>query len=112
MEEKTNKNWKLFKGCFLTLIIGTGLLTIRSAQIWDFSLTSYFIVWTLSCIGDFSLGFVGNGFSDPSIYIWGIPNLIALFAHPMKPNKFTGVITILAFLMWLLTGLGGAYSGV
>ena len=100
------KKWKLFLICLSFLIIGTGLLTIRSVQIWNLNLSDYFSLWGLSCVGVFSLGF------NASAFVWGVPNLIALFLHPIKPNKFTGSITILAFILWLIMGLGGAYVGV
>lgn len=89
------------------------MLTTRSAYVWNFNLYSYVTVLFWSIIGPFSLLFTSNtGFTSAEIYLIGIPNLFALFLHPLKPNIFTAILTIVAFAFWLFQGFAGAYISV
>ncbi len=42
----------------------------------------------------------------------GFVNLVALFAHPLWPNRLTAAVSFLAFASWLFWGMAVSFSGV
>ena len=56
---------------------------------------------------------LGNPLNDPSTTIViGIVLITGILVHPIRPGVVTGLVSVMAFLIWLLSGLMVACIGV
>ena len=107
------KRWKLFFNCLCANLIISALITIKSIQIWSLDIPSAIGIFLQTNSGAFAGIWISYiGINEPFIWYIGIPNLILLFLHPIKPNEKTGAITILGFVIWLIMGISLAYIDV
>ena len=107
------QRWKLFFYCLCVNLIISALITIKSIQVWSLNTPFAISIFLQTNSGAFAGIWVLNiGINSPSVWCIGIPNLILMFLHPIKPNEKTGAITILGFVIWLIMGLSFAYIDV
>ena len=107
------QRWKLFFNCLSANLTISALITIIGIAGGSLDIPSAIKIFLQTNIGAFAgIGVFSIGINNAFIWCIGIPNLILLFLHPIKPNKTTGVITILGFVIWLIIGLSLAYIDV
>jgi hypothetical protein len=96
----------------LCLIAHCGIATLdllQARQRWPFSPKSSLLHFAQVLCGPIDLY---GQMNDRTELIIGPLCFLGLIAYPIRPSIFTGVITALSFILWLLFGLGIAYIGV
>lgn len=61
--------------------------------------------------GPFLAPWAFPGWGLAEMWVHGGITLLAIAAHPARPNGFTGLVTVLGCGWWLMLGIGMTYSG-
>jgi hypothetical protein len=93
----------------LTFVVlaATGLCILAGLQTLMFQ--ELFSLWCSILAGPFSALWF---FPENPNLTYSFSNLALLFAHPIWPNRFTAIVTGLAFAAWLFWGMAISFSGV
>jgi hypothetical protein len=103
--------WKLFSFALITMVVMAMLWNWRGSLVysWDFSQTA--LIFWLTLLGPFTeLASVFEPNAPRSLYIWALVNLALLFAHPFIQSLWAALVTVMAFICWLLAGIILVYS--
>ena len=96
-------------GLAFLILAATAICVLVAFKLMNFT-PGLFHIWILTLSGPFA----GLSIQSESAQwaILGAVNLLFIFAHPIRPNRFTAAITFLAFTSWLFWGFAIACSGV
>lgn len=91
------------------VLAATGLCMLVAIKTFTFS-SDLFSLWYSILAGPFSALWILP--EEPNWVTIGLVNLLALFAHPIWPNRITMTLTFLAFASWLFWGMAVAFIEV
>jgi hypothetical protein len=67
-------------------------------------------IWFYIISGPLQECYLPQGFKD--MLIWSPVLAAAILFHPIRPNRFTGIVSAVGLAFWFLTGLGLTFVGV
>jgi len=104
------KRLRVFVLAAIFLVLATtGLCMLVAIKTFTFS-SDLFSLWYSILAGPFSALWILP--EEPNWVTIGLVNLLALFAHPIWPNRITMTLTFLAFASWLFWGMAVAFIEV
>ncbi len=108
-----NARWWLFTACAILLfIVSYGVAVTQTQTFWSPAKRELLLALFTSA-GPFGAS-VANWLplSEPVSWIFGLPCLLLMFLHPVKPRTLTAIITAIGFMVWLFMGIVMIYVAV
>ena len=103
--------WKIFGFALGAMSVLAALWTWRASVVYDWEFGMAALIYGLTLLGPFTeLVAYFEPYMPQVFYLWALANLVLLFAHPIFPRLATAIVTIVAFLFWLVAGVILVYS--
>jgi len=108
-----NHRWWLFAGCMILVFIGSYFAAAKYTQIFWPPTRQMLSLTLFTCTGPFAAAVAQwVPLSEPVNWVFGIPCVMLLFLHPLRPRTLTAIITLIGFAVWMFMGIVMVYVGL
>ena len=105
-----NSRWILFPVSSIIIFISSYIVANVYAKSIMLPPKQIFPLALYTCTGPFAASVAGwMTISESVNWVFGVPCLLLIFLHPLRPRTLTAVITLIGFMVWLFMGIVMVY---